>query len=426
MVLLHVLVELGRAANWQLTVAHFNHKLRGRAADADQKLVEQTAKNLGLNCVCGKADVRAYAKRHKLSIEAAARKLRHEFLARTARRLGIDTIALGHHADDQVELFFVRLFRGTSEAGLGGMRWCSPSPADPRIRLIRPLLEQPKAALVRAARARRIPFRQDITNVSTEYLRNRVRNLLLPWLEKNFGPGFVKTIPRLMELAGADADFVTAAAARWLAAKRKVKFEKLPVAVQRQCIVMQLIGQGIEPEFDLVERLRSQPGKPVTVSPKLTLRRTSTGEVVKPTAKAPKRAIACPNTDQLRISFSTGRGQVHFGGLKLSWRVVAWKGELRLARRAGQEAFDAEKVGPGAVLRHWRAGDRFQPIGMPRPVKLQDIFTNLKIPKAQRHQLVIAETLGGEIFWVEGARIGERFKLDGGTRRVLNWSWKRL
>jgi tRNA(Ile)-lysidine synthase len=76
-------------------------------------------------------------------------------------------------------------------------------------------------------------------------------------------------------------------------------------------------------------------------------------------------------------------------------------------------------------LRHWRAGDRFQPIGMNAAVKLQDLFVNRKIPKQRRHALAIATTAAGEIFWVEGLRIGERFRLSETTRRRLKWEWQR-
>jgi tRNA(Ile)-lysidine synthase len=77
-------------------------------------------------------------------------------------------------------------------------------------------------------------------------------------------------------------------------------------------------------------------------------------------------------------------------------------------------------------LRHWRPGDRFQPIGMAGGVKLQDLFTNRKIPRAERHRLVVATTAAGELFWVEGLRMAERFKLDKSTARRLQWCWDRL
>ena len=99
-------------------MAHFNHQLRGRSSDADEKLVRQTAAALNLPFVVVRADVRGFAKKLKLSIEMAARKLRHEFFVRAARERKISVVALAHHADDQVELFFLRALRGA-----GVTRW---------------------------------------------------------------------------------------------------------------------------------------------------------------------------------------------------------------------------------------------------------------------------------------------------------------
>ncbi|MGH7972874.1 MAG: tRNA lysidine(34) synthetase TilS, partial [Limisphaerales bacterium] len=94
--------------------------------------------------------------------------------------------------------------------------------------------------------------------------------------------------------------------------------------------------------------------------------------------------------------------------------------------RPGTEYFDGERVGSLVILRHWRPGDRFQPIGLERAAKLQDIFTNLRIPSERRRELLVATTAKGEIFWVEGVRIGEQFKLREGTKHRLQWGWQRL
>jgi len=106
MVLLRVLQALSKKNKWQITVAHLNHQLRGRNSDADERLVARVAKKLGVAMVAGRADVKKLAQTSRLSLEMAARKARHEFLAQTAARLKISHIVLAHHADDQVELFF--------------------------------------------------------------------------------------------------------------------------------------------------------------------------------------------------------------------------------------------------------------------------------------------------------------------------------
>jgi tRNA(Ile)-lysidine synthase len=115
-------------------------------------------------------------------------------------------------------------------------------------------------------------------------------------------------------------------------------------------------------------------------------------------------------------------GQAEFAGQKFSWALKSFNGARRRLPRQ-TECFDADKIGGEIVLRHWQAGDRFQPIGLKSAVKLQDLFVNVKIPAAQRRTLVLATTADGEIFWVEGLRIGERFKLTPVTRRELVWNW---
>ena len=218
MALLHALHQLSSRHRWQLTVAHFNHRLRGRSSDADEKLVRQTAAAMKLPFVAGRADVKEFAKKSKLSIEMAARKLRHDFFARAAKERNIRVIALAHHADDQVELFFLRVLRGAGGEGLAGMKWRSPSPVNSKITLVRPLLDATKAELRGFARENKIRFREDATNTSLDLPRNRVRNELLPLLLRHYQPALTKTVLRLMEIVGAEAEFVGETARQWLKA----------------------------------------------------------------------------------------------------------------------------------------------------------------------------------------------------------------
>ena len=122
----------------------------------------------------------------------------------------------------------------------------------------------------------------------------------------------------------------------------------------------------------------------------------------------------------------SNRGKCTFGGVSLAWSFHRAAGlPQRLPARKGHEWFDATQIGEKIQLRHWRPGDQFQPIGMTSPKKLQDLFTNMKIPRASRRDLVLAETTSGEIFWVEGLRISERFKVTPGTSIRLRWTWNR-
>jgi tRNA(Ile)-lysidine synthase len=108
------------------------------------------------------------------------------------------------------------------------------------------------------------------------------------------------------------------------------------------------------------------------------------------------------------------------------WRLEAGENFARPHGRKACESFDADKVGGKITLRHWRPGDRFQPIGLKSPVKLQDLFTNRKIPRARRRELMVAVAENERNFWVEGLRISENFKLTPQTRRRLVWRWRHL
>jgi tRNA(Ile)-lysidine synthase len=431
MVLLHLLASLAEKPGWQLAVAHFNHRLRGRSSDADERLVRQTTQRLGLRCVCGSGDVRTVARRKKISIEMAARELRQKFLARTARRLSCSHIALAHHADDQVELFFLRLFRGAGSDGLAGMAWSNPSPADAKLTLVRPLLGTPKSALSDYARKHGIAFREDASNANRAILRNRIRHRLLPLLREEFQPALAAVIGRVMEALAGEAEVTADEAARWLRLRRP-DFARLPVAVQRACLASELRQLDCEPDFVLIEKLRAQAEVPVMVRPGVRVRRgNGTGTPKRPPLLQLDRAVRAVTAPRprgktrltLRLPAAGGGTIGQFGGLALELRRLA--GRARPPWREGVEFFDAGAIGARILLRHWQAGDRFQPIGLPEPVKLQDLFTNAKVPREERHWRVVAEAADGRIFWVEGLRIGEAFKVTPATRQRLRWAWRR-
>jgi tRNA(Ile)-lysidine synthase len=473
MVLLEVLSRLAGQHRWGLAVAHFNHRLRGRSSDADERLVATTARKLGLRFVRGEADVRRRAAERKLSTEMAARELRHEFLARTARRLKISTIALAHHADDQVELFFLRLLRGAGSEGLAGMKWRSASPADRRVTLVRPLLDRSKEELRAFAKENQIAFREDATNTQLDFLRNRIRHELLPLLAKNYQPALTRVILRQMEILGAEGEAIAREARHAVERLRNVAkgntkhqtpstrkvsnfkfqisdprrerretpadrggantFSTLPVAVQRRCLEIQAVGQGVAVEFELIETLREKPEKRVTVGESLTVWRDEGGRLHVQRGFKEKRFggrqkmlwLDGPGIKRAKVNAAA---TLVFDNVRFTWLIRPGRNGIVRARnkQSNREFFDAEKVGVGVVLRHWQPGDRFQPIGMRSAVKLQDLFINAKVPADLRHRLIIGATQRGEIFWVEGLRIGERFKLDKTTVQRLQWSWKRL
>jgi tRNA(Ile)-lysidine synthase len=196
--LLQALVQLSPDAGRHLTVAHFNHRWRGEASDADERFVVELAKSLGLACHVDRQAETAIAAPDGL--EAAAREARYKFLTATSERLGIRYVATGHTADDQAETILHHILRGTSISGLAGMsrvRLLSPA-----VTLVRPLLEVSREAVIEYLTALDQSWRDDVTNTDRALMRNRIRHELLPLLARDYAPGVVESLLRLGQVAG--------------------------------------------------------------------------------------------------------------------------------------------------------------------------------------------------------------------------------
>lgn len=428
MALLDVLHGLARKRGWSLTVAHFNHGLRGEESDGDEGLAREVAARLGLDFVSERADVGLAAKEKGISLEMAGRELRHQFFARIAGERGIGWAALGHHADDQLELFFLRALRGAGSEGLGGMRICGRSACSEGLWLVRPFLEQRKADLRAYAKARGLVFREDATNWSGDILRNRIRHELLPCLAGLDLPAVEKNVLRSMRILADEHQFVEAQSREWL--RGEGRFSELVTAVQREVLRLELLRLGVAPSFSWIELLRhSEVGQAVEVCGGRRLQRDERGRL----ADAVEEAVSFLDAE-LMVELADGEA-VFFGGLELRFTVEAVEdGQNFLKEKAksgkdkafsGVEFFDAGSLEPRIRLRHWRSGDCFWPIGMAGKVKLQDWFVNEKVPMRERRLRVLAESGKDGLFWVEGMRIGERFKVSSRTKRVVRLEWRR-
>jgi tRNA(Ile)-lysidine synthase len=417
MVLLDVLAHLAAAHRWRLTIAHFNHRLRGHASGADARFVRQTAERLGLKVIVEAADVKALARQQRLSLEMAARQARHAFLAKVAQKAGAGKILLAHHAHDQVELFFVRLLQGAGPTGLKGMETISPSPALSSLQLVRPFLDVPRSELEHYALSHKVRYREDQSNASLAPLRNRIRHQLLPLLA-TWQPGIIPVVLRAMELLRAEDAFLTEA----LAAKQKQPDSpptQWPIALQRRHLAGELMRLKLEPEFDLIEFLRLHPGQPIAIGED---RRLQADACLHLQLLPPPPTLAHA-PDRLALPLSA-HGECRWQNRRLSWAWQPLRAGRRPPARPGLEWFDAEAVGARIVLRHWQPGDRFWPIGAPCEMKLQDFFVNQKVPAPERRRRLVAEAADGRIFWVEGLRIAEPFKVRPQTRQLLRWEWR--
>jgi tRNA(Ile)-lysidine synthase len=255
--LLHWLVSLGYK---KLIVCHLNHQLRGRSSDGDARLVGKLAEKYRLDFELGSANIRALARKKKLSIETAARDARYSFFSKIAKRRRRHTIFLAHHADDLVETFLINLFRGAGSAGLAAMRDVSTRSLDGvELTIVRPLLSIWRKEIDIYVRTHRIKFREDASNKNLNPLRNRIRHRVIPFLEKTLGRNIRPAIWRAAAIASEEEDWINDQLPDSSSVELSTaNLRGLPIALQRRAILKWLREQNIsEVGFDVIERLRS-------------------------------------------------------------------------------------------------------------------------------------------------------------------------
>jgi tRNA(Ile)-lysidine synthase len=254
--LLHCLVSLGYK---KLIVCHLNHQLRGRSSDADSRFVKKLAQKYQLDFELDSTNVRALAKKKKLSIETAARDARYNFFAKTACRQNCQTIFLAHHADDLVETFLINLFRGAGGAGLAGMGEVSGRRIEGvNLVIVRPLLGVWRKEIDDYVSKHRLRFREDPSNKNLNPLRNRIRHRVIPFVEKTIGRNIRPTIWRTAIIAAEEENWMDSQLSGSTADLPVSHLRTLPIALQRRAILKWLRAQKIsEIGFEAIERVRS-------------------------------------------------------------------------------------------------------------------------------------------------------------------------
>ena len=436
--LVHVLVELREQLGVQLHVAHLNHGLRDGESDADAEYVSQLAIGLGLPATVDKQDVVAYQSEHHLSLEEAARELRYQFFAEVARAVGTDHVAVGHTADDSVETILMNLIRGTGAQGLQGLQPLSlrPSPSGSPLTVVRPFLAVSHSEIEAYCQEHQLAPRRDSSNLSSRFLRNRIRHELIPWLQScnpNIGQGLLNTADILAEdqgllreqLTGVWDNVVTEQYG-YLMLDTKATSALHP-ALQRYLfreVFRRILGTLKDIESKHIEKARealSLPsGKRVSLPKGLTfyveynrcLVGVNTSFRGDPPNLEPERRLQVPGHTLLPGWHVEANIEERH---KLPWTGDSCDGSSVCSDTA---YFDLEATGDDIVVRGRRPGDRFQPLGMSSAKKLQDFMVDAHIPRVVRDRVPLVCS-PHHILWVMGWRIDERAKVRESTRQVL-------
>ena len=435
--LLRVLLGLRAELGIVVSVAHFNHALRGEASDADEAFVAELAKQHDLEFFSGRADVRDHALTRKLSLEAAARELRYRWLASLFESHNLNEVATGHTLDDQAETVLLKFLRGAGTRGLAGIYPEIASRAkaldafqatergpegppnqnrahrQPGARIIRPLLGMRREEVEKYLAALGQTWREDESNLDHRFARNRVRHELLPLLEREYNPNLRRVLSDAAELARAEEEYWQALVERELQDRmgaqclRLTNFQALPLALQRRLLRRFVENANLRLDFEHVEKaLHCALGElPRAELPGgwLAVRRGECLELL-PTQAEPSLCsgyqYALPVPGEVRI--------VEIG---LTVRCIPVPQEFAKEEPPGN-LFGPALLGPELTVRNWRPGDRFWPIHSKSEEKLKRLFSEKHIPAGQRpHWPVVLK--GEQIVWVRGLPVARAFAWDG-------------
>lgn len=408
--LLYVLHRLAPERGWRLHVAHLDHALRPGSPD-DARYVAAQATTLGLPCSVARRDVRALARERGLSMETAAREARYAFLREVAAASGAAEIATGHTRDDQAETLLLHLARGSGLNGLAGMR-------PRRGNLVRPLLESGRAETEACCAELGLAPREDESNRSDVHARNRLRHAVLPLLAEVY-PSASANVARTARLLAADLDLIerlagraldravtslnegraTVSVARWAEAEPELRPHML------RLLLVRLRGHATgfdERAYETTLRALA-PGAPDTMLslPKgLALVRRGDSATLGP----PMPPAVPLGTYVLPVP---GGVATEAGVLvaELARAPMEWKGVP-----TNVAYLDPVACGEALHVRAWRAGDRVRPLGLGGTRKVQDVFTDRKVPPAARSRVPIVEGTRG-IAWIAGILVAEPYRV---------------
>jgi len=435
--LLHILAKLQKELGIKLHVAHLNHQLRGADSEADARYVAELAHRLDIPATVEPRDVKAYHAQHHASLEEAAREVRYTFLAQVAESAGAEGVAVGHTLDDHIETILMHLIRGSGTRGLKGLqslsRW---QPSGASLAVIRPLLPLSREETADYCRQHRLEPRLDASNLSLSSFRNRIRHQLLPQLQ-TYNPQVAEALLRTARLAADDLAFIDKEAAQlWgeVAQKQgdtvildKRSFADLPSALKRHLLrasIEELLGNLKDIEARHIEEILDALGKPAGKKISLPYGLTFTIEYDRYLLGSDAATLSpfpvLESEVKLNIPGKTGIS---------GWNIEAIVADPSGVKEEGEKPsdftarFDLDRAGNKLTVRRRQPGDRFQPLGMSQPKKLNGFMIDAKIPQTWRQRIPIVSS-PGQIRWVGGWRIDERVKVTSETKKVLCLSFK--
>ena len=406
-----VLMSLTAAAGYRFGIAHCNFQLRGKESDEDELLVEHEATRLGVEFFNKRFDTTAEMERTGESMEMAARRLRYAWFRELCDEHGYTVIAIAHHINDSIETFFINMLRGTGLRGLTGIN-------NHVGRIVRPLMFTNRKEIHDYAVAHRIPFREDSSNRSTKYLRNKVRIGLIPML-KEITPQFTTIMRRNVSRLSQAQDFISSAMSiikRDVIEQdgdiRTIKVQSINPSLPRNFVIYEILSEEYGFKGDVVDALCH------ALDNNSTGRRFYAREWVAVVDRGDIVVSPIAEDDDCEVVVERRTLRSYVGGSVLYYQYCDIDFIDTLDQGENVALIDADKLQYPLRLRRWREGDWFQPFGMSGRKKISDYLIDKKVSMAQKSRQFVLLS-GDDIVWVVGRRLDDRFAVTKRTERVL-------
>jgi len=403
-----VLLDLLDKAGYSVAIAHCNFRLRGSESDEDEKFVHDLARKYDVPVFKTAFDTSDYAAENKVSIEMAARELRYQWFEMIRSSHHFDCIAVAHHRDDQLETFFLNLTRGTGLSGLTGMR-----PVNGRI--VRPLLFASRDEIEQYRHENFLDFREDASNLSLDYLRNKIRHTVLPVMD-TLNPSFREGLIRTMSyLEGASKICDSAVKQAW---------ERVVLRNGNDYLISIAELRLLDPlSAYLFEFLKSFGFNSVVVADiESSLDGISGKQFISQTHRLVRDResfILTPVVARNKKHFYLEEGRVELiTPVHLKIESGKRKDKFKIPDSPFIACIDRDLVQFPLMIRKWQQGDYFKPLGMNGFKKVSDFFIDSKLSLLQKEKVWIV-TNSEQVVWIIGHRLDDRYKITPGTQNIL-------
>ncbi|MBN1108020.1 MAG: tRNA lysidine(34) synthetase TilS [Bacteroidales bacterium] len=403
-----VLADLLTRAGFDFGIAHCNFSLRASESDADEALVRSYAAKDKKAFFSIRFDTPGYAREKGISVEMAARELRYEWFEKIRSENGFDLIAVAHNLNDNIETMLLNLIRGTGIAGLTGIR---PEAG----RIIRPLLFATRKSIEEYALKHRVSFREDQTNSDTLITRNKIRHEVIPLLMQiNPSVEFTlnETTERLLEVKRTFMSYTDMLSKELFSVNGNVIKASLPELafhLGNSSVLYELFRPyGVTGSMipTLVRVIRGKTGSRLFTSSHLILKDRK--EIL----------ISENNSEQKEFevieNFQELTRSVFFSAVEI--REI--DNDFSIRPDTNIAYLDNEKVIFPLIIRKWRKGDAFHPLGMEKSKKLSDYFIDRRYSRIKKEEILLLES-AGKIVWIIGDRIDNRFRITSDSSRAL-------